>query len=369
MGKKTFRFCLLFLINIGLVYASGEKEGIEKLQTPAVISSKQVKSVKLGGKLEIRYEDPQSKAGTLKMYKFEPFVEAEINDNITMKGQVFFGTEKTEVNDGWIQYKKFPLVGGSLKAGRFRRKSFGLPQDEEGRVSIDYSLTGRAFTGDRQVGLEYSGSFGSIVNINMGMFNGSLTGDREAGEVDTASTTAAKFVADKSGNTDTNQNKDIAVRVTVNPLKGLQAGGSFLSGKLSPADISKINGYTAASYTSDKKERMSGDIMYKSNIFDFKAEYIQGKTSDLKVNSWYSLVILKGVFDEFDIYARYSELRPDIDLNEAKSYTWRLYQTTTGLIWNLNSFTKLQGDYDFNHEGLSSKIKNDILRVRWITNF
>ncbi|OGX16166.1 MAG: hypothetical protein A2166_06365 [Omnitrophica WOR_2 bacterium RBG_13_41_10] len=345
-------------------------------EEPAVVTSTMpVKGIKLGGKLEIRYQDFEGEEGTFSLTNFEPNIVVDVNDNISMKGQLECTPTSVIANEGWIQYKKPPVIQGALKAGRFRRKSFGLPQGDSDRVSLDYALLGRAFTGERQLGLEYTNSFKKMgllgpVNLGIGVFNGADLGNRETGD---NAKRQVLFLADRAGDTSDTQQKEFSLRSTIAPIKELQMGGSVSVGKLSSADISTLNTYLGTSRTDDKKQRFGADITYKFNNvpLELRGEYMHGKTSDLGIDVWYTMGILKLLNKKLDLYARYGQLNLDIGPT-FNSYTWDLEQATLGAIWYFNKMNQIQIEYEFNGEdtkGAAGEVDNDILRMEWQTLF
>ncbi|MGA1791830.1 MAG: hypothetical protein ACMUIM_10105 [bacterium] len=363
--------CALALI-FGFVrttHASSEAQPL------TIMSAKPVKGIKLGGKLEIRYQDSEGEEGTFQMYEFETYANAEINDNLSMKAQLSCTTSSTAVNEAWIKYKDLPVLGGSLSAGKFRRQSFAIPMGGGSRVSIDYPLFGRAFTGERHVGVEYTTNFASMgapipINLGIGSFNGGQIGDREAGD---NAASPVKFVADRSGDTDDNESKETSARLTFEPVKGLTIGGSGLVGKLSQTDLSTLNTALGTSYTDDTKQRFGGELTYKSNQvpLTLKAEYITAETSDFDVDSWYAIGVLNMLNKKMDLYARYCQLSPDIALT-ASSYTWELDQTTLGVIWHLCKTVQFQAEYELNGEtppAGTEEVDNDIVRIEWQAKF
>ncbi|MFA5389168.1 MAG: hypothetical protein WC312_05370 [Candidatus Omnitrophota bacterium] len=340
-------------------------------------SNRPVKAVKFGGKLEIRYEDSQGEEPSFKMTNFEPNITVDVNEHFSIKGKMECTTDTAFVNEGYAKYSGLPAIGGDGQVGKFRRASFGLPQAGSDRVSIDYSLLARAFTGERQLGAEYNRYFKKAgllgpVKLVLGIFNGGDVGNREAGD---NAKSQVLFIADRAGDTDDTQNKEFCFRSTIEPVKGLQIGGSMSAGKLSAADLSTLNTYLGTLYSKKKKERFGADISYKFKKIpmELRYEYMHGKTSGLGLDSWYAMWILRdiGKSKKLDLYARYSSLDPDIS-PAPSSYTWDLNQATLGAIWNFNKMTRLQGEYEFNGEepgAGTGKVDNDMLRIEWQTDF
>lgn len=372
---------LKLLVKKGVI-TQGEAEALkaEVLKGPAVVtSSKPIKGIELGGKLEIMYEDSEGEEGTFKMTNFEPNVVVNVDDRFSIKGQLECTTDTTIVNEAYAKYKGLPIINGELMAGKFRRKSFGLPQGGSERVSVDYALLGRAFTGERQVGAEYTTNFSGLnlpvpVNLGVGIFNGGAIGTREAGD---NGTTQVLFIADRAGDVDIKQNKEFSARLTVSPVENLTLGGSVLCGKLHGTDIASVNSYLGTSYTDDKKQRYGCDVTLKFPFgtdvdTELRGEYMRGETSELDVDAWYTMGILKVLNKKLDLYGRYGELNPDIPAT-TRSKTWDLDQMTFGGIWHFNKVTQLQVEYEFNEQGDlpagTSQVDNDMLRVKWQTDF
>ncbi|MBI5206773.1 MAG: hypothetical protein HY934_03185 [Candidatus Firestonebacteria bacterium] len=362
---------LVFLASFSFLNFISAEEVAELAKVTPV---KPVKTIRLGGTVEVRYDNAQHQFGSFSPFRFEPYVESDIDDDILIKGQILVkANSKIEIGDALVQYNSIPFINGSIKAGKYRWKSFGLPQSDSERVSVDYSLTGRAFTGDRQVGIEYYRK-SDYLNLGLGLFNGSKLDSTNAGD---NRFTPISFISDKLGESDKNQDKDITMRLELIPVKGLQIGTSALAGKLTGDDLKALTkklgtAYTAfKSKTDRKKQRIGGDIVLKSNLpVDLKGEYIYGTTSEYNVDSWSVLAISRSIFTKLDIYSRYSQLVNNLneDANKKNTYTFDLYQTTCGVIWNFNKMTLLQIEYEFNNEN-NVKLNNDILRIRWQGSF
>ncbi|MFC1479359.1 hypothetical protein ACFL6F_02075 [Planctomycetota bacterium] len=352
-----------------------QKDSTDTQGPQSAISSKPVSKIAIGGKVEMRYEDSEGEEGTFKMKLFEPFVQIDFNDNISLKGQLECTTDSAKVNEAWIQYKDLPGVGGGLKAGKIRRKSFGLYQGGSARISCDYSLLARAFTGERQVGIEYfrrfdNAGFMGTVDLSLGMFNGGDIGTREAGD---NADTPVLFMAERAGDVDDNQAKEGTVRFATQPCKELKIGISALIGKLSSNDLAAVNAALATSYTDDSKQRYGGDISYVFGAFplELRAEYIFAETGELESDSWYLMVISRLADNKLDLYTRYSQLNLDIDVSP-DSQTWDLQQLTLGVVWHLAGTSQLQLEYDLNTEDLPSgtdSVNNNIIRLEWQTTF
>jgi len=201
----------------------------------------------------------------------------------------------------------------SINVGQFL-----LPITEEGLRSsvkldtIERSFIGRTFGNQRDIGVQIRGIW-KYVDYWLGIFNGS--GQNQL---------------------DVNDNKDVAGRIVLKPLTGLEIGMSAITGKTGT--------------TKSDRNRLGGEIRYKYNDLTFKGEYMKAKDSKLKREGWYAqigyfipfLPKLQGVFkyEEFD----------DADNNEEKD-------TTVGLNYFIKRDNfKLQINYIHKNE---SKMDSD----------
>lgn len=129
--------------------------------------------------------------------------------------------------------------------------------------------------------------------------------------------------------TDTDERKDIAGRVVVEPLDWLRLGASFYDGAA-----------TAASGPI-RRDRTGLDIAIARSDFSFKAEYLAAADGRLRAHGWYAqagyFLVPKQVqailkFDSFD-----KNRDAGSDRNDA---------LTLGLNWFFTSKTKLQVNYE-----------------------
>ena len=129
-----------------------QMETVEESALPVVTASKPVKAIQIGGKLEFRYEDSQGEQNAFKLNEFELFTKVELDDHLSLKGKISTDIEEVEIEDAYINYDGVPGIGGEIRAGKFRRRTFGLVQDSRDRISLNMSLLGDAFTSARVIG-------------------------------------------------------------------------------------------------------------------------------------------------------------------------------------------------------------------------
>ena len=86
-----------------------KKEVEEKTQPVTVMPAKPVKGIKLGGEIEIRYEDAKGEESTFEMANFEPYITVDVDDYFSMKGQLECTTNEVKVNEDCDRYKDLPM--------------------------------------------------------------------------------------------------------------------------------------------------------------------------------------------------------------------------------------------------------------------
>jgi hypothetical protein len=151
---------------------------------------------------------------------------------------------------------------------------------------------------------------------------------------------------------DPDRHKDIAGRVVVHPIKGLQVGGSFYQGQ--------------ATYGIDKKtpkdrNRLGFDAAYEDGKWIYAAaEYLSGTDSTTDKGGYYAMVEGYYIPKKGSILLKYDSYDPNKDKsNDATTIT------SVALNWYFAAYTKIQIQYDFVHEdGAETQKKNNLLSIQ-----
>jgi len=250
-------------------------------------------------------------------------------------------TANVKLLDAYTSYQ----FGDYLKitAGQFK-----VPLSYESLVSdsqlefIDRSQVVEALAGrskdvignqnGRDLGVQVSGSFVKVNNLylfdyTLGVFNG----------------------AGYDVTTDNNNYKDIAARLGIHPLKGLDFGASLYEGEDIPLNSIK----------SQARNRYSIDGRFVKGPFSFTAEYLHGKDAAVNKDGWYAQAGYFVVPKFVQLEAKYDTYDPN-----KTNPTDRTYIYTGGVNFVFNQWTKLSVDYLFRHEEAAVQIKNNILEAQ-----
>lgn len=293
--------------------------------------------------------------------RYQGFQQAGVNDafdlhraRLDAKGNItdqwsyevyteFAGT--TKLLDAYTAYK----IADFLK---FTAGQFKVPLSYESLVSdsqldfIDRSQVVEALTGrskdvignqvGRDIGIQINGSFVKINNrylfdYTLGVFNG----------------------AGYDVTTDNNNHKDIAARLVVHVIKGLDLGGSLYEGEDIPLPTTKVpNPVTQA------RNRYGVDGHYVTGPFSLTAEYLHGTDASIKRDGWYAQAGYF-VFPKLQLVAKYDTYDPNKVIPTDRTIIYN-----GGINYVFNHWTRLSVDYLYKHEDTAVQLKNNILEAQ-----
>ncbi|HVV55948.1 MAG TPA: porin [Mucilaginibacter sp.] len=130
--------------------------------------------------------------------------------------------------------------------------------------------------------------------------------------------------------TDNNNYKDIAVRLGVHVLKGLNFGGSFYGGE----DIPAGNTQTQV------RNRFGFDGRFMQGPLSLTTEYVHGTDASVQKQGWYAQAGYFVVWQKLQLVARYDTYNPNSKTVSART---RIY--TTGANYVFNQWTRLEINY------------------------
>lgn len=296
------------------------------------------KPIKISGYTQVRYRQDRSINDTFDVRRARLDIKGDVTERFDYRTQVEFGgTSGPFLLDATVAYKANPYL--KLTAGQFK-----IPFSQENLTSspkletINRSQVVEALVArgsdvignqnGRDIGLQASGSAFSkedysLIDYAVGVFNGS--------GINTA---------------DRNEQKDLAGRLVLHPLKDLSVGGSYYLGRatLSTATASKQD-----------RDRVGAEFAYVHDPVSLKGEYIKGKDNGIKKDGWYAQAgyffipkKLQGVF-KYDAY--------DSNVKAGKNAT-NVY--TLGGSWYFNKWAFLQANYELKDEK-GKELRNNTL--------
>ena len=304
------------------------------------------KALQISGLVQARYQGFQQSGvnNAFDLHRARLDAKGNITDQWSYEVYTeFAGT--TKLLDAYTAYK----IADFLK---FQAGQFKVPLTYESLVSdsqldfIDRSqvveaLAGRSkdVTGNqngRDIGIQVSGSFAKIDNrylfdYTFGVFNG----------------------AGYDVTTDNNNHKDIAARLGIHPLKGLDFGGSLYEGEDIPLATTKVpNPVTQA------RNRYGVDGHYITGPFSVTAEYLHGTDGSIKKDGWYAQA---GYFvlPKLQLVAKYDTYDPNKIVTTDRSTIYY-----GGFNYVFNSWTKLAVDYLYKREQTTVQVKNNIIEAQ-----
>ena len=153
---------------------------------------------------------------------------------------------------------------------------------------------------------------------------------------------------------DKNENKDLAGRLVYHPLKGLNVGGSFYSGR---------GFYGTPTPSNQDRERYGIELGCDYKRFTLKSEFIAGKDGTIYRNGWYVLTCYYIIPQKLQALFKYDVYDPNTSIsnNLASNYI-------IGGTYNFNSWSRIQVGYTFKHEQ-GAAVKNNVGAVQYQVSF
>lgn len=191
-------------------------------------------------------------------------------------------------------------------------------------------------------------AFGSLVTINdlklieyrLGVFNGSGINKQ-----------------------DVNEAKEITGRLVIHPIKGLDFGGSFISGWTPDSlSLSKI-GINVKPEQLGKRQRIGGEINYTYKFLNASAEYIVFQDGEVSRSGYYAQLAAFLLPNKVQVAGRYDSFDKDVDKDDNITNN-----ITLGVNYYINANAVLQAAYTLKQEEGES-IDNDIAALQLQISF
>lgn len=252
----------------------------------------------------------------------DAYAEIKLNDylNITLgQFRVPFSIENL------MQIRKFDLIDFSQVVDALVFRSKDVIGNQNGR----------------DIGVQLSGALikngtNNLVEYRIGVFNGSGIN-----------------IADTA-----NKAKDIAVRLVINPVKGLSFGASYYNGwgkAIKPA--------SAYIGRSQPHNRFGMEASYTANRLGFRGEYIQGVDGNTDKAGWYVLAEYYIIPQKLQIVCKYDTYDPDKSKPDNISTNY-----VGGFNYNFNQWSRIQVFYTIRQEEGPS-VNNNYLAVQYQIGF
>jgi phosphate-selective porin OprO and OprP len=144
---------------------------------------------------------------------------------------------------------------------------------------------------------------------------------------------------------DLTDGKDISGRLILHPVKGLDLGGSFVSGWTPDSlSLSKI-GINVSSEQLGKRKRFGGEINYTYKFLSASAEYIVFQDGEVSRSGYYAQLAAFLLPNKIQLAGRYESFDKDLDKDD------NIFNNITfGLNYYINPNVALQAAYTFKQE-------------------
>ncbi|HEY9002721.1 MAG TPA: porin [Mucilaginibacter sp.] len=304
------------------------------------------RALQISGLVQARYQGfAQSGVNdAFDMHRARLDAKGNITDNWSYEVYTEFAGSGAKLLDAYTAYRFTDFL--KIQAGQFK-----VPLTYESLVSdsqldfIDRSQVVEALAGrskdvignqnGRDIGVQISGSFAKLndqylFDYTFGVFNG----------------------AGYDVTTDNNNHKDIAGRLGIHPIKGLDFGGSIYEGEDIPLATTKVpNPVTQA------RNRYGFDGRYVTGPFSVTAEYLHGTDGSVHRDGWYAQAGYY-VIPQIQLVAKYDTYDPTKTILTDRSTIYY-----GGVNFVFNKWTKLAVDYLYKREE-TVQIKNNILEAQ-----
>ena len=198
----------------------------------------------------------------------------------------------------------------------------------------------------RDIGLQFAGNVLSVndrylIDYSVGVFDG-----------------AGINIADN------NQAKDVAARLVLHPLSGLDLGGSYYNG-YDPWNVSAKdkNGKDITVLKNQQRVRFGSEFKYKLNSFTLSSEYISGYDGIIKRDGWYAQLTYFIISNKLQALLKMDVFDPDKNKTNNK-----LTNYIVGINYGFNDWAKIQTQYTFRREE-TVQINNDVLAFQLQLSF
>lgn len=148
---------------------------------------------------------------------------------------------------------------------------------------------------------------------------------------------------------DNNESKDLAARLVLHPMKGLNIGASWYDG---------YDKYGTTVPENHIRTRIGGELRYIYKFVSLHIEYIEGNDSDIKRKGYYVQAASYIYKRKIQLVARYDYYDPDKSKKNDASMHY-----LSGINYYFNDLTRLQVNVS-NREEETNNFNNDLINVQ-----
>ncbi|MDF1517238.1 MAG: porin [Lutibacter sp.] len=281
--------------------------------------------IKLAGYTQLRYRqfDEQGKIDQFDIRRARLDVRGAISPRWNYRLQVEFANS-VKLLDAYAEYKLNDYLNVTLGQAKIPFSLENLASSSKldliDRSQVVEALVGRGKdvignNGGRDIGVQVGGTIfkyegRAFVDYKIGVFNG---------------------LGINTG--DNNQHKDIAARLIIHPIKGLDISGAIYDGE---ANIASVN---------SKRDRYGFDLNYNWQNWVVSSEYIHGEDGQKTKEGFYLQTGYYFLDKKLQIVAKYDTYDADKAVSDNASTLYVL-----GATYNFNNNARFQINYTFKDE-------------------
>lgn len=291
----------------------------------------------LSGYAQVRFQSREDKTDGFDIRRARLTLKGQLGKRMSFKIQNEFGGSGHKLLDAELAYEVTGFL--TMYAGQFTlpfslenlTSSTRLATINRSQVVEALTARSRDVLGNqsgRDIGMTFNVKSG-FSDLTVGIFNGSGI-----------------------NRSDTNQDKDVSGRLVFHPFESLGVGGSYYTGRMTPA------GEAAAA---DRK-RIGAEISWEMRGAVLNAEYIRGRDGTTEKSGWYVQAVYGILPDRLSAVMKWDVLDADLDQTDTSASVM-----TAGLSVALNERSKLQLNYEIKSEDI--EIANNALLLQVHSGF
>jgi phosphate-selective porin OprO and OprP len=151
-----------------------------------------------------------------------------------------------------------------------------------------------------------------------------------------------------------NETRTLVGRLLYHPIKGIDVGGSYATGK----------GNFGTPPTNQGRQRFGTELSCDYKNFSFRGEYISGKDGAASRNGWYAQAGYYVIPQKLQFIVKYDVYDPNTSLSNNLSTNYIL-----GGTYNFNNWSRIQAGYTFNNTEGETVVHNNLGVIQFQISF